>query len=36
MPKGGAPERWGGDSAPIGERRGGAPRWRGQFLGWYK
>lgn len=25
-PDGGAPVRWGGERAPIGERRGGAPR----------
>lgn len=34
--RGGAPGRRGGDRAPIGERRGGAPLCRGQFLGWYR
>lgn len=33
-PGGGAPERRGGERAPIGDRRGGAPLCRGQFFGW--
>ena len=35
-PGGGAPGRRGGERAPMGDKRGGAPLCRGQLLGWYR